>query len=66
MMNEQMMQMLGQLKANPVQFLMQQRLNLPVNLANDPNEIINYLLKTGQVSQDAVNRAYQQMEQFRR
>ena len=66
MMNEQMMQMLGQLKANPVQFLMQRRLNLPVNLANDPNEIINYLLKTGQVSQDAVNRAYQQMEQFRR
>lgn len=66
MMNEQMMQMLGQLKANPVQFLMQRRLNLPVNLANDPNEIINYLLKTGQVSQDAVNRAYQQMGQFRR
>lgn len=65
-MNEQMMQMLSQLKANPVQFLMQRRLNLPANLAGDPNEIINYLLKTGQVSQDDVNRAYQQMGQFRR
>ena len=65
-MNEKMMQLLSQLKANRVQFLMQRRLNLPANLAGDPNEIINYLLKTGQVSQDDVNRAYQQMGQFRR
>ena len=66
MMGNQMMQMLGQLKANPMQFLMQRRMNVPANIANDPNAIVNHLLQTGQVSQDAVNRAYQQLGQFRR
>ena len=58
--------MLNQLKANPVQFLLQRKFNIPANMANDPNEIVNYLLKTGQVSQQQVNAAYQQMGQFRR
>lgn len=66
MMGNQMMQMLGQLKANPMQFLMQRRMNIPANIANDPSAIVNHLLQTGQVSQDAVNRAYQQMGQFKR
>lgn len=66
MMNDQMMQMLSQLKANPLQFLMQRRLNLPVNVGNDPNAILNHLLQTGQVSQDAVNRAYQTAQRFRK
>ena len=66
MMGNQMMQMLGQLKANPMQFLMQRRMNVPANIANDPNALVNHLLQTGQVSQDAVNRAYQQLGQFRR
>ena len=66
MMGNQMMQMLGRLKANPMQFLMQRRMNIPDNIANDPNAIVNHLLQTGQVSQDAVNRAYQQLGQFRR
>ena len=66
MMGNQMMQMLGQLKANPMQFLMQRRMNIPANIANDPSAIVNHLLQTGQVSQDAVNRAYQQLGQFRR
>lgn len=66
MMGNQMMQMLGQIKANPMQFLMQRRMNIPANIANDPSAIVNHLLQTGQVSQDAVNRAYQQLGQFRR
>ena len=66
MMNNQLLQILQQLKANPMQFLMQRRLNVPANMANDPNAIVNHLLQTGQVSQEAVNRAYQQMGQFRR
>ena len=37
MMNNQMMGMLQQLKANPMQFLMQRRMNLPQNISmNDP------------------------------
>ncbi len=59
-------QMLSQFKANPVQFLMQQRMNIPANIANDPNAILNHLLQTGQVSQQQVNAAYQQVGQFRK
>lgn len=60
------MQFLQQLKQNPVQFLLQRRMNIPANIANDPQAILNHLLQTGQVTQDAVNRAYQQMGQFKR
>lgn len=60
------MQMLQSLKNNPVQFLLQRRMNIPANIVNDPNAILNHLLQTGQVSQDAVNRAYQAMGQFKR
>jgi len=62
----QIMSMLQQFKQNPMQTLLQQRLNVPQNIANDPNAILNHLLQTGQVSQDAVNRAYQMAGQFRR
>lgn len=65
-MNNQLLQMLPQLKANPMQFLLQRRLNVPPNMANNPQAILNHLLQTGQVSQEQVNRAYQQMGQFRR
>lgn len=66
MMNNQMLQMLQQFKANPMQFLIQRRFNIPPNMTSDPNAILNHLMQTGQVSQDAINRAYQQMGQFRR
>lgn len=59
------LQMLYQLKANPVQFLMQRRLNLPQGI-NDPNAILNYLVQSGQVSQQQINAAYQQARQFRK
>ena len=61
----QIMQMLPQFKANPMQFLLQRRMNIPANIANDPNAIIQHLLSTNQISQEQVNRAYQQMGQFR-
>jgi hypothetical protein len=60
-----MMQMLGQFKANPMQFLMQRKFNVPQSMANDPNAILNHLLQTGQVNQDAVNRAYQMAQRFK-
>lgn len=61
-----LLQSLQMLKTNPMQFLMQRRLNVPQNIANDPQAIINHLLQTGQISQQQVNAAYQQMGQFRR
>lgn len=59
-----LMQMFGQLKQNPMGFLMQRKLNVPQNMVNDPNAIINHLLQTGQVNQDQINRAYQMAQQM--
>ena len=61
-----MMGMLQQLKANPMQFLMQRRFNLPQGIApNDPQAILNHLVNTGQVSQQQINNAYQMAQRFR-
>ena len=59
-----MMGMLQQLKSNPMAFL-QRRFNLPQNMNADPQSIVNHLVSTGQISQDAVNQAYQMMQKFR-
>lgn len=53
----QIMQVYNQFKSNPMAML-SQRYNIPQNL-NNPNEIIQHLLNTGQVSQAQVNQAMQ-------
>ena len=60
-----MMQMLSQLKQNPMQFLMQRKFNVPQNMANDPNAILNHLLQTGQINQNQINSAYQMAQRFK-
>ena len=65
MLNPMMLQNLQALKANPMQFL-QKRFNLPQNIPmNDPQQIMNYLLQTNQISQQQVNAAYSAMQQFK-
>lgn len=59
-----MMQMLQSFKSNPMQFLVSRKFNVPQSMANDPNAILNHLLQTGQVNQEAVNRAYQMAQRF--
>lgn len=67
MMPNQIMGMLGQLKANPLQFLMQRKMNIPQGIdMSNPQEILNHLVQTGQVSQQQINNAYQMIGQFRR
>ena len=54
------MQMVQQLKANPMQFIMQRHMNLPQSVnVNDPNAILNYLVQSGQIDQNRINQAYQ-------
>lgn len=60
------LQMLQQFKANPMQFFLKKNMNVPQNIVGDPNAIINHLLKTGQITQQQINNAYQMMGQFRR
>lgn len=49
--------LLTQLQNNPMRVL-SQRFNLPQNV-NNPQDIIQYLLNSGQVTQDQVNQAMQ-------
>ena len=46
--------MLDQLKQNPYQMLAQRGFNIPQNL-NNPNDILQYLLNTNQITQQQVN-----------
>ena len=67
MIDPNMMTMLQQLKANPVQFLLQRKFNIPQNISlNDPNAILNYLVTSGQISQAQINNAYQMAQQMGR
>lgn len=60
-----MMQMLQQLKANPVQFLTKSKFNLPQNIdTSNAQSIVNYLVQSGQVSQESYNKAYNMARQF--
>lgn len=57
------LQLVSQIKANPMQFLQRAGLNVPQNL-NDPNAIIQHLMNSGQVSQERYNQARQMAERF--
>ena len=59
------MSMVNQLKANPMQFIAQRRFNVPANIGNDPNAILQHLLSSGQVSQQQINNVYQMAQRFR-
>ena len=58
-------QMLHQLRSNPAQFLMSRGLNIPQNITNDPQAIMQYLLSTGKINQQQVNEAYQNAMMFK-
>lgn len=64
MINNNLMSMLQQLQNNPVQFLMQRRFNIPQNISSDPNQIVQHLLNTGQISQEQYNQAVQTAKQM--
>lgn len=53
------MQMVQQLKQNPMQFLANSRLRIPPNIGNNGDAILNYLVQSGQFSQQQINNAYQ-------
>lgn len=64
MMNNNFMNQLNQLRQNPVQFLMQRNLNIPQNISNDPNKIVQHLMNTGQITQAQYNQAMQTVRQM--
>lgn len=54
----QMMQMLQQLKGNPMQFLAQRGIQIPQGMMN-PQQIVQQMLNSGRVSQAQVDQARQ-------
>lgn len=65
LMNMNPMQMIQQLQANPIQFLQRAGYNVPSNL-NSPNDIIQHLMNSKQITQQQYERARQMAAQFRR
>lgn len=57
MVNANFLQMVSQFRQNPMQMLAQ-RYNIPQGI-NSPQDIIQHLLNTGQISQQQVNSAMQ-------
>jgi hypothetical protein len=56
---------LAQLKANPAAILRQAGLNVPDGM-NNPQQIVNHLLQSGQVNQNRLAQAQQAAMQYRR
>lgn len=64
-MNTNLTQAISQIKSNPVNFIQGRGLNIPSGMTN-PNDIIQHLMNTGQVSQERYNQAFQMANSFRR
>lgn len=54
-MSNNMMGQFGMFMKNPMQFLLQRKINIPQQYANDPHGAVQYLLNNGQLSQDNLN-----------
>lgn len=57
--NNNILNILNGLKQNPMQTLLSAKLNVPQEIINNPQAIVQHLLSTGQVSQNQVNQAMQ-------
>lgn len=52
-----------QLRTDPIGML-SKRFNIPADISRNPNEILQYLLNSGQVSQQQINNAMQMRKLF--
>lgn len=59
MFQQQFQQQFQALQSNPAQFFSKMRLDIPQNIVNNPDAILQHLLSTGKVTQEQVNNAYQ-------
>ena len=57
------MQMLSQLKSNPLALLQQAGFNIPANM-NSPQAILQHLMTSGQISQAQLNQAQSMAQRF--
>lgn len=62
-MNQMMIEQLNKIMKDPVGYVAQCGLNVPQNI-NSPNDIIQYLMNTGQISQQKYNQAMSLTRRF--
>lgn len=63
-MNKGFMAKFNAFKQNPMQFLMQNNLNIPQQFANDPQGAVQHMLNSGQMSQEQLNRLTQMAQRM--
>lgn len=51
---------------NPMQFMLQRKLNIPQQYLNDPNAAIQYLMNSGKLSQEQYNQAVSMSSQLQK
>lgn len=61
MIQQNMMSDLKALQSNPVQYLLNRKLNIPNNIGNNPQAIVQHLVNTGQISQQQLANAKQML-----
>ena len=61
----QIMQMLNQFRNNPMQILAQRGINIPQDIASNPQAIVQYMLNNNMISQQQVNQAMQMAKNFK-
>ena len=49
---------------NPIGYLIQNKINVPQNMANDPNAIIQQMMNSGMINQNQYNQAQQMYRQM--
>ncbi len=54
-MNKGFTSQFGMFMKNPLQFLLQRKINLPPQYANDPQGAVQYMLNNGQMTQEQFN-----------
>jgi len=51
-------------KQNPMQFLMNSKINIPQQFANDPHGAVQYMLNNGQMTQEQLNHLTQMAQKM--
>jgi len=63
-MNKGMMSQFNSFMQNPMQFLMQRKINIPQQFSNDPHGAVQYMLNNGQMSQEQLNNLTQMAQRM--
>lgn len=59
-----MMQQFQGFMQNPMQFLIERKINIPEQYQNDPHAAVQYLLNNGSMSQETLNKLFTQAQQM--